>query len=106
MLSSRAQFPSFQSLFARSCTPQLFRSPHAKDLILIQPLHDGGVISYLQEDGILIHTLNTTEGFRRKILQLGLTVDGVDPSWRIEMPKADKSCTPNRDAFEDETEKA
>ncbi len=47
-------------------------SPLAKDPILVCRVSDGGIISYQQPNGTLIHTLNTSEGFSRKIQQLEL----------------------------------
>jgi hypothetical protein len=45
----------------------------AKDAVLVLKLKDGaGLISYRRADGSLLHTLNTPEGFRRKLLQLGI----------------------------------
>jgi hypothetical protein len=45
----------------------------AKDTVLVLGLRDGGgLISYRRADGSLLHTLNTAEGFERKLLQLGI----------------------------------
>ena len=65
---------SFEILFGFSCIPQTFVSPEAKDDVLVVPLEDGGLISYRQTDGRLFHTLNTPEGFSRKLHQLGITL--------------------------------
>ena len=48
-------------------------SPKAKDKIAIVILEDGGIISYIRSDGTLLHTINTTSGFRRKIHDLELS---------------------------------
>ncbi|MCA9454503.1 MAG: hypothetical protein KC587_14740 [Nitrospira sp.] len=61
-------------LLGRACSPQAFSSPQAKDRILVWPLQDGGLITYEQPDGRLIHTLNTPAGFSRKLAQLGITL--------------------------------
>lgn len=45
----------------------------APDAVLVMQLEDGGIISYQREDGSFLHTLNTPEGFRRKLLQLGIS---------------------------------
>ena len=42
----------------------------AKDTVLVVKLNDGGLISYRRGDGSFLHTLNTPEGFRRKLAQL------------------------------------
>ncbi len=42
----------------------------AKDLVLVVALDKGGLISYKRPNGSFLHTLNTPEGFRRKLRQL------------------------------------
>lgn len=49
---------------------QQFQSPRAKDTVWVVCLEDGGMISYCRPAGTWIHTLNTEEGFRRKLDQL------------------------------------
>jgi hypothetical protein len=49
-----------------------YRVAAAKDLVLVAGFHNGGMISYKREDGTFLHTLNTTEGFARKLRQLGI----------------------------------
>ena len=44
----------------------------ARDPVLVVEFEDGGLISYLRGDGTLMHTLNTSEGFHRKLRQLGV----------------------------------
>lgn len=44
----------------------------AKDPVIVVPLDEGGLISYRKRDGRYIHTLNTREGFARKLRQLGI----------------------------------
>jgi len=44
----------------------------AKDPVAVAPLDEGGLISYRKRDGTYIHTLNTREGFARKLRQLGI----------------------------------
>ena len=44
----------------------------AKDPVIVTPFEDGGLISYRKADGQFLHTLNTHEGFDRKLRQLGL----------------------------------
>ena len=44
----------------------------ARDPVLVVAFTDGGLISYLREDGTLMHTLNTSDGFYRKLRQLGI----------------------------------
>ncbi|GJL68722.1 MAG: hypothetical protein NPIRA06_13570 [Nitrospirales bacterium] len=65
---------SFEMLLGMPCSPQAFSSHRAKDQVLVWPLQDGGLITYEQPDGRLIHTLNTPAGFSRKLGQLGITL--------------------------------
>lgn len=46
----------------------------AKDPVVIAVFVDGGLISYRKHDGTYLHTLNTREGFERKLQQLGLEI--------------------------------
>ena len=52
------------------------RSEHtciaAKDPVIVTPFDDGGLISYRKADGTFLHTLNTPEGFERKLRQLAI----------------------------------
>ena len=53
--------------------------PTARDQGLVLELKDGGIISYLRSDGTVLHTLNTSLGFDRKLCQLGIGVSaGTD----------------------------
>lgn len=49
-----------------------FTVDRAKDIVLVARIDQGGIISYKKRDGTFIHTLNTTEGFERKLRQLGI----------------------------------
>jgi hypothetical protein len=51
-----------------------YRSPNAKDAVFVVRLEEGGTISYHRPDGSWLHTLNTVEGFERKLRQL--EIDG------------------------------
>ena len=59
------------------------RTAAAKDIVLVIPLDAGGLISYKRPDGSFLHTLNTTEGFERKLRQLGIDLPSKDEkhSW-------------------------
>ena len=48
------------------------RSTAARDPVLITPLDDGGLISFRRADGTYVHTLNSSDGFARKLWQLGI----------------------------------
>lgn len=56
-----------------------FRSDAAKDTVVVVALDRGGLISYRRADGSFLHTLNTEEGFARKLQQLGIEIDGHEP---------------------------
>jgi len=47
-------------------------SGSARDPVIVTPFEDGGLISYRKSDGMFLHTLNTREGFDRKLRQLGI----------------------------------
>ena len=51
---------------------QIFRVEAAPDPVHVVALADGGLISYARPDGRFVHTLNTPEGFARKLEDLGI----------------------------------
>lgn len=53
---------------------QQFQSPRAIDTVWVVCLEDGGVISYRRHAGTWRHTLNTKEGFRRKLDHLEISL--------------------------------
>ena len=60
-------------LLGKNVIIQQFQTPQARDSVVIVRLDDGGIISYHRSSGTWLHTLNTEEGFRRKLEQLGIT---------------------------------
>jgi hypothetical protein len=44
----------------------------ARDVVIVTPFENGGLISYRRADGMFLHTLNTREGLERKLRQLGI----------------------------------
>ena len=44
----------------------------ARDTVVVARIEGGGSISYRKEDGTYTHTLNTADGFERKLTQLGI----------------------------------
>lgn len=68
--------PSLETLTGEA-EVQEFRVEAAKDAVLVVRLVGGGLISYKRPDGTCLHTLNTTEGFERKLLQLGIPLDAT-----------------------------
>jgi hypothetical protein len=65
---------SLESLLKDEVEISEFHPALARDAVLVAELEDGGIISYRQRDGSLVHTLNTPEGFRRKLLQLEINL--------------------------------
>jgi hypothetical protein len=51
-----------------------FRVAAAKDTVVVGRLDGGGLISYQRDDGSYLHTLNTADGFERKLKQLGIVL--------------------------------
>lgn len=47
--------------------------PSAPDRVQVIRYAEGGIISYVKGKGRYIHTVNTEEGFRRKLAKLGIT---------------------------------
>jgi len=54
---------------------RLFRVAAAKDTVLVARLDKGGLISYSRTDRTYLHTLNTEEGFERKLSNLGVVLE-------------------------------
>jgi hypothetical protein len=63
-----------QTLLGGECGMHTFTSEGAKDPVVVVPLVDGGIISYARPDGTFVHTLNTSDGFIRKLDQLGIVL--------------------------------
>ena len=66
---------SFPELLGGNYPIHSFTCSSAKDTVLVVTFEDGGLISYARVDGSILHTLNTPEGFRRKLAQLGIQPD-------------------------------
>lgn len=47
----------------------------ARDKVVVTWLGEWGLISYARADGTWLHTLNTPDGFRRKLADLGIPFD-------------------------------
>jgi hypothetical protein len=63
------------SALAPDAAATIYRVRAARDAVLVVEFAGGGLISYLRQDGTLMHTLNTPEGFQRKLRQLGLELE-------------------------------
>lgn len=56
------------------CELKEFRVDGAPDIVVAGRLIGGGLISYKKGGGKYLHTLNTEEGFERKLAQLGISL--------------------------------
>lgn len=74
VLKSDAEL-SLEDLFGVEVKAREFSSVKAKDRIIVVKLEGGGLISYKRDDGSCLHTLNTEEGFERKLLQLEIELN-------------------------------
>ena len=75
VLSRECSHLTFNLLLSEMIDAPLYHSARAQDPVYVVRLEDGGLISYLRSDGGLIHTLNTWEGFQRKLQHLGIEKD-------------------------------
>ena len=72
---AQSEMPGVEELTGGESAVSAHRVSAARDLVLVAALDDGcGIISYRRDDGSLLHTLNTPEGFQRKLRQLGLNL--------------------------------
>ncbi|RMG56335.1 MAG: hypothetical protein D6723_00530 [Acidobacteria bacterium] len=86
------RFTSLSQLLGSGVPIYRFRVAAARDLVLVAALDRGGLISYQRADGSFVHTLNTPEGFARKLAQLGI------PWPRVESESAHPDRPPDRGA--------
>ena len=63
-----------RELLGAEAEVQTFKVSSARDTVLVVCLEGGGLISYRRADGRHLHTLNTVEGFERKLLDLGIEI--------------------------------
>lgn len=63
---------STEDLLGPGVEISMFQVAAAKDTVVVADLGNGGLISYRRADGTYLHTLNTAEGFERKLLHLGI----------------------------------
>jgi len=59
-----------EDLLGQDSEVRVFRVATAKDAVVVARLDKGGLISYSRTDGTYLHTLNTAEGFERKLSSL------------------------------------
>ena len=61
-----------QQLLSSEVKIREFQTARARDTVLVVQIEGGGLISYRRANGTHCHTLNTPEGFERKLNDLGL----------------------------------
>ncbi|MEW6213026.1 MAG: hypothetical protein AB1631_32180 [Acidobacteriota bacterium] len=66
---------TFSDLIGGQVAVNEFKVEAARDTVMVARFDGGGLISYRREDGSCLHTLNTDEGLRRKLAQLGIDAD-------------------------------
>ena len=72
-LVAKPPHPTVADLIGEDVKVHRHRVPAARDEVLVVRFaRGGGLISYQRVDGSIVHTLNTPEGFERKLAQLGL----------------------------------
>jgi hypothetical protein len=64
-----------EDLLGRDAELSLFRVAGARDAVVVACLDKGGLISYMRAEGTYVHTLNTAEGFERKLSSLGVELN-------------------------------
>ncbi len=64
---------TFRDLIGDEVEVREFKTEAARDIVIVARFDGGGLISYRREDGSCLHTLNTDEGFRRKLAELGIS---------------------------------
>ena len=63
---------NLSELVGDKVTETSHHSPKARDEVIVLKISGGGIISYRRRDGSYLHTLNTDDGFRRKLQDLGI----------------------------------
>ena len=63
---------SAQDLLGPDVEIHTFQVAAARDTVVVARMDEGGLISYRRADGTHLHTLNTADGFARKLLDLGI----------------------------------
>lgn len=61
-----------RALAGEAAEVRVFRRATSQDPIHVVPIAGGGLISYQKSSGLFIHTLNDSEGFVRKVRDLGI----------------------------------
>jgi hypothetical protein len=68
------------AIIGRSLEVVEFTVSTARDSVLVVKIAGGGMISYRKPNGTYVHTLNTQNGFDRKLNQLGIEIQRLPGS--------------------------
>ncbi|MBN2444973.1 MAG: hypothetical protein JXJ04_26700 [Spirochaetales bacterium] len=63
---------TLRDIIGNTCAICTYVTDKANDEVCIVVLRNGGIISYKKQDGSFVHTLNSREGFLRKLIMLDL----------------------------------
>src|SRR5262249_33011762 len=74
LLSEPNPSPDLEDLLGGPVEAREYRVEKARDAVVVVKLDHGGIISFKRADGSFLHTLNTPEGFERKLAQLGIEI--------------------------------
>lgn len=66
---------SIAALTGVNLSVRIFHTVKAPDPVLVVKIAGGGIISYRKKDGTYVHTLNTEEGFKRKLTMLAIDIN-------------------------------
>jgi hypothetical protein len=72
VLKGGPQAVSPRDLIGADVIIERFDREAADDIVLVVFVDGGGLLSYAKDDGGFVHTLNTQEGLRRKLKELGI----------------------------------
>jgi hypothetical protein len=61
-----------EDLLGPGIKTEVYRVKQARDTVVVTRLDKGGLITYKRGDGTYLHTLNNEEGYKRKLLDLGI----------------------------------
>ena len=74
-LARQTEAAALEKVLESCARPRIHPPGPAPDTVVVRAIEGGGVISYRKPGGRHLHTLNTTEGFLRKLRQLGIEAE-------------------------------
>ena len=75
ILARQTEAEALDRLLEAGPRPRVYPPGPTPDTVLVRAIEGGGVISYQKRGGRHLHTLNTPEGFHRKLRQLGIETE-------------------------------